>query len=72
MTQPTASERLLRRLAVLPDACRAIEAAIDRARIRGGGEVLVRLHVGREGELEAVEVPARFERRGIESMGGAT
>jgi hypothetical protein len=69
---PTPAERLLARLQVVPDACRAIEAAICRARLRGGGEVVVRFIVAREEAFDKVEVPAVFEPHAIESRGGVT
>ena len=56
-------ERLRDRLAHVPDACRALLAAMDRQAGRGGGEVQVRLHVGRDGQLEAVELATVYERR---------
>ncbi len=64
MTQPSPAVRLLARLEVVPDACRAIEAAIMRARFRGGGEVVVRFIVGREEALDKIEIPAVFEPHG--------
>ncbi len=63
MSQPTPAIRLLARLEIVPDACRAIEAAIMRARFRGGGEVVIRFIVGREEALDKIEVPAVFEPR---------
>lgn len=60
--QPSPDERLRERLAHLPDACRALLAAVERQAARGGGEVQVRLHIARDGEIEAVELPARYER----------
>ena len=71
MTQPTAPERLLHRLAVLPDACRAIEAAIDRARIRGGGEIPLRFVVTAEGEIDRIEIAAVYERTETRPLTGA-
>ncbi len=63
MSQPSPDERLRERLAHLPDACRALLAALERQAARGGGEVTARFHVTRDGALEAVELPARYERR---------
>ncbi len=77
MSQPTPDERLRERLAPLPDGCRAIDAALDRAeaRARNTGRtvrVVVQIEVGPSG-IEAVEASERFERRGVESgCGGAT
>lgn len=72
MSMPSPAERLFERLEAVPDACRAIEAAICRARLRGGGEVLVRFIVAREQAHDKVEVPALFEPHAVESGGGAT
>ena len=69
---PTPSARLAERLAHLPDACRALLAALERQAARGGGEVELRLVVSSCGEVVRVEVPLVFERRGIDSCGGTT
>lgn len=61
MSQPSPDERLAARLAHLPDACRAVLAAIDRQASRGGGDVRVTLHVGRGG-VEALELVERFSK----------
>jgi hypothetical protein len=57
---PTLADRLAARLAELPDACRALLAALDRAQSRGGGDVTVRIEVGTAG-VQAVELPTRYE-----------
>lgn len=62
MTQSRPDERLRERLAHLPDACRAILAALDRQAARGGGEVMLRLDVTRGGEIVRVELPHVYER----------
>jgi hypothetical protein len=62
VSHPSPDERLRERLAHLPDACRALLAAMERQAARGGGEVTLRLHVTRDGEIESVELPARYER----------
>ena len=62
MSVPTPSERLASRLEHLPDACRALLAALERAQLRGGGDVAVTFVVGAAGQV-AVEVPVRYERR---------
>jgi hypothetical protein len=62
------SERLAQRLAHLPaDGQRALEAALERAEARARHtlrpvRVLVELEIGPQG-IEAVELPARYERR---------
>lgn len=61
--QPGPDARLLAHLAHLPDACRAILSALERQAARGGGEVVARLQVTQQGEVEAVEVSARYGRR---------
>ena len=61
---PTIADRLAERLEHLPDACRALLAALDRAKVRGGGDVVVRIEVGVGGEVDAVELPVRYVRRG--------
>jgi hypothetical protein len=60
MSQPTPDERLRDRLAHLPAACRALLAAIERQAARGGGDVAVRLHVARDGQVEAIELTTRY------------
>jgi len=67
---PSPDERLRERLAHLPDACRALLAAMERQAARGGGEVTLRLHVARDGELERIELGTVYERR--MGSGGAT
>ena len=67
---PGPDERLRERLATLPDACRFLLAALDREAARGGGEVQVRLSVGRDGQLYRLECATVFERR--IGAGGAT
>ena len=77
MSCPGPDERLRKRLAPLPDGCRAIDATLDRAefRARRTGRnvwVTVQIEVGPTG-IEAIEASERFERRGVESgCGGAT
>lgn len=56
---PTLADRLAARLVAMPDACRALLAALDRAEARGGGEVLVRIEVGPAG-VEAMELSTRY------------
>jgi hypothetical protein len=56
---PSPDERLRERLAHLPDACRAILAAIDRARLRGEREVPIRFEVDRHGRIRRVIVHDR-------------
>jgi hypothetical protein len=63
MSQPTPDERLRERLAHLPDACRALLAALDRQQLRGGGAVDVRLEVGATGGVVAVVLETRYEGR---------
>lgn len=63
VSQPGPDERLRQRLAHLPDACRALVAALERQATRGGGDIVVRLQVGREGDVETVEVATVYERR---------
>jgi len=60
---PSPDERLRERLAHLPDACRALLAAVDRRASHGGGDVHVTLHVTREGEVWSISVPVWYERR---------
>lgn len=62
VSHPSPADRLADRLAHLPDGCRAILAAVERAGARGGGDVLVRLEVGKAGEVDAVELPHRYTR----------
>lgn len=62
MSVPSPADRLAEYLSHLPDACRAVLSALERAQARGGGEVTIRLEVGRHG-VEAIELPARFQRR---------
>ncbi|MGE5747305.1 MAG: hypothetical protein ACM33U_08590 [Solirubrobacterales bacterium] len=59
MSQPSPDERLRERLAHLPDACRALLAALDRAKLRGGGPVPVRLEVDGIGRVRCLEVEER-------------
>ena len=61
MSQPSPDERLREHLAQLPDLCRAILAALERAQRRGGGEVPVLLVVGPDGLLEG-RVAVSYER----------
>ena len=74
MSMPSPTERLAERLAhIPPDGIRALDGALERAeaRARGTGRpvrVVVELEVGPEG-IDAVELPARFERR-IAARGG--
>ncbi len=72
MTHPTPDERVRERLAPLPDGCRALLAALDRAQLRGGGPVTVRLEVGATGRLRRIVVEAEFTERGVDLSGGAT
>lgn len=58
---PGPDERLRERLAHLPDACRALLAALDRQAARGGGDVAVHIHVEESGVVGAVTVPTRYE-----------
>lgn len=62
MSQPSPAERLCARLEHVPDACREILARLERARAGGGGDVLARLIVDAEGNLE-IELPYRYSRR---------
>jgi hypothetical protein len=61
--QPSPDERLRERLAHLPDACRALLAAVDRRAEQGGGDVAVVLHVNREGDVWGLSVPVQYKRR---------
>lgn len=61
MSQPSPDARLAEVLAALPDLCRAIVAAVERAQRRGGGEVPVLLIVGPNG-LEEGRVAVSYER----------
>ena len=71
-SQPSPASRLAERLGELPSAgLRAWLAALDEQAARGGGEILVTLQVGRCGQVQAIEVSVRYERR-VESAGGAT
>ena len=63
VSQPSPDERLRERLAHLPDACRALLAAMDRRAEDGGGDVPIVLHVTREGEVWSLSVPVRYKRR---------
>jgi len=63
VSQPGPDERLRVRLAHLPDACRALLAAVERRASQGGGDVAVVLHVGRDGDLWGLSVPVQYERR---------
>jgi hypothetical protein len=62
VSRPTPTDRLADLLAHLPDGCRAILAAVERAGARGGGDVLIRLEIGKAGEVEALELPNRYIR----------
>lgn len=60
---PGPAVRLADRLADLPpDACREILARLDRALVAGGGDVLIRLIVEPDGQVD-VELPHRYSRR---------
>ena len=59
---PGPDERLREHLAQLPDLCRAIVAAVERAQRKGGGEVPVLLIVAPEGLVEG-RVAMSYERR---------
>jgi hypothetical protein len=72
VTVKTPDERLRARLAHLPDACRALLAALERAQIRGGGPVTVRFEVTATGRIAGVVVEAWFAERGVDLSGGAT
>ncbi len=61
--QPSPDERLRELLSPLPDLCRDIVAALERARLRGGGEVSVTLRVEPDGQLRGA-LPKWYERRG--------
>ena len=63
MSMPSPSERLASRLEHLPDACRALLAALERAQLRGGGEVEITFVVGASGHVKGLVVPVRYERR---------
>lgn len=63
MTMPGPAQRLVRRLDALPDGTRQLEAQVERVAARGGGEFMVRLHVDSSGEIVAMELVTRFERR---------
>lgn len=60
---PSPQDRLRDRLAHMPRACRDLLAAMDRQAARGGGRVQVWLQVDGAGQLEAVELVTRYERR---------
>ena len=64
MSLPSPDERLREHLAQLPDLCRAIVAAVERAQRKGGGEVPVTLLVGPDG-LCGGEAPTVFRRRDL-------
>ena len=68
MTRPTPSDRVAARLEHIPDGCRALLAALDRAATRGGGDVLVRLEVSPDGEVTAVELPHRYSRQALDTV----
>jgi len=53
---------LAERLEHVPDACRDILALLSRAQAAAGGDVLVRLIVDADGNVE-VELPRRYTRR---------
>ena len=73
MSQPSPDERLRERLAHLPDACRTLLAALERARLRGGGEVTARFEVSGTGRIGGIVVEARFTEHGVDlGCGGAT
>ena len=72
MSQPSPDERLRERLAHLPDACRALLAALERAQLRGGGPVVVRLDVGGTGRIRGVVVETEFTEHGVDLCGDAT
>jgi hypothetical protein len=59
---PPPDERLREVLAALPDLCRAIVAAVERAQRKGGDEVRVLLRVGPDG-LQSGEAPEVFRRK---------
>lgn len=63
MTRPSAAERLVERLSHLQDGCRALDAQCDRTAERGGGELVVHLHITPSGDIMAMELVTRFERR---------
>jgi hypothetical protein len=70
---PSPDERLRDLVAPLPDGCRALLAAVDRQRLRGGGRVTVRFEVGATGRLRCIVVEAEFTERGVDlGCGGAT
>ena len=58
---PGPDERLREVMSPLPDLCRAIVAAVDRAQRKGGGEVPVVLIVGPDGLVEG-RVAVSYER----------
>lgn len=64
MSIPGPDERLREVMSVLPDLCRAIVAAVERAKRKGGGEVPVTLIVGPDG-LCGGEAPEVFRRRDL-------
>ena len=59
---PSPAARLAERLEHVPDACRDILALLSRAQAAAGGDVLVRLIVDADGNVE-VELPRRYTRR---------
>ncbi len=65
---PRPTARLVERLRHVEDGVRALLAALDRAALRGGGPVVVTLEAGPCGEVLAVEVAARYERRPDEPL----
>ena len=69
MSLPSPDERLREHLAQLPDLCRAIVAALERAQRKGGGDVPILLVVGPDG-LQEGRVAMSYERR--IGTGGAT
>ena len=63
MSQPGPDERLADVLAALPpDFCRCLLAALDHARLMGGGDVPVTLRVQSDGRMSACLV-VWYERR---------
>lgn len=60
---PTPQSRLAEALSPVPDGCRELLTLIERCRIRRRGERLtIHLEVDERGQVEALEVPRRFQR----------
>lgn len=65
LSQPSPAERLAARLDQFPNACRDVLAELDRARLQGGGVVILRLEVGPGGDVQpSIELVRRYARGG--------